>query len=854
MNDSLPVTFLTPADEIAYLKEQNTKLQKINDALIFRIEEGPGNNAAYSAFENSVHLALQVNLKTHELNEALAKLQGLNHRLFDANKEANLFRQRFIDAIESISEAFVLLDEQGNIIFQNSNFIRFWQNTDMTSLVGTNYYELKSLGKTKGIILSVTPNNEENNSVYHLNNDRWYQLTERRIQDGGMVLLFTDITHIKQAELQRYERAIAQKNKLLQDLIDNLSQGVLLLNKDDIPEVWNAQFERLCGLSHQTIQHITQLQDFSDVTEVYLDTNEKNHNHVQELTNGRVIDVHRHYLNDGKSIITLSDITEQHQYEQSIKESENWLRTITDNVPAMIAYVNNDKQFMFTNKMYNQWYGGNTRELVGQNLEQSKLFDDYEKIAIYVNRALDGETVTFESQETSIDGKTCYLLKSYVPNKNEADDVLGFFVLINDVTERINAAKALQDANFELEQRVQTRTQALENEIDNRRAAQQRLSLAMQEAKSATESKSKFLAAVSHDLLQPLNAAQLFAASLLGDYDPSDKPLLNSIKSSLTDLENLIVTLVDISKLDAGVIKPDKQVFALNSLLENISADYEKISMVHDIDFTFIPTSVYVESDSLLLARILRNYLSNAVRYARGQKVTLGCRRRAGKIEIQVWDTGVGIESSNLREIFKEFKRLKGAVHAQQSLGLGLAIVDKMAKVLQHDINVISEYGRGSCFSVSLPIVEKPTQAKFSRQDSSLFSQDLVGAVVWMVDNDPAICDAMHTLLTQWGCEVETATSLEVLADNVDLEKADCDLLLVDYHLDNDQTGIMVAQSIDTLRIGSLTTIMISANYSQELQEECKAHGIILLNKPVKPLKLRMTMQQCVNESSKLAF
>ena len=847
MNKPHNAEFTTPEEEIAYLKAQNTKLKKINDALIFRIEEGPGNNAAYAAFENSVHLALQVNLKTHELNEALAKLQRLNHRLSDANKEANLFRQRFIDAIESISEAFVLLDEQGNIIFQNSNFIRFWQNTEMTSLVGTNYYELKSLGKTKGIILSVTPNNEENNSVYHLNNDRWYQLTERRIQDGGMVLLFTDITQVKQAELQRYERAIAQKNRLLQDLIDNISQGVLLINKDEIPEVWNAQFERLCDLSHQTIQHVTQLQDFKRVTEVYLDTTEKNHYHIQELTNGMVIDVHRHYLNDGKSIITLSNITEQHHYEQSIKESENWLRTITDNVPAMIAYVNNKKQFMFTNKVYNQWYGGSAGDLVGQDLEQSKLFDDYDNISFYVDRALDGETVSFESKETSANGNDYYLLKSYVPNKTETGAVLGFFVLINDVTERINAAKALQDANFELEQRVQTRTQALENEIESRRAAQLRLSNAMQEAKSATESKSKFLAAVSHDLLQPLNAAQLFAESLLGDFDPVEKPLLNSIKSSLNDLENLIVTLVDISKLDAGVIKPDMQVFALNSLLENISADYNKISLVHDIDFTFIATSVYVESDSLLLARILRNYLSNAVRYARGRKVTLGCRRRNGQVEIQVWDTGVGIESSNLQEIFKEFKRLKGAVHSQQSLGLGLAIVDKMAKVLDHEINVISEYGKGSCFSVILPIMEKPRQTRASQQLPSPFNQDLSGAVVWMVDNDPNICDAMQTLLSQWGCHIETATSLDVLGDSVDLEKGECDLLLVDYHLDNEQTGIMVAESINQQRAQSLPTIMISANYSQELQEQCKQQGIALLNKPVKPLKLRMTMQQCLN-------
>lgn len=845
MSNSKPEEQLSPQAEIASLKVKNERLQKINDALIFRIEEGPGNNAAYSAFENSVHLALQVNLKTNELNHALAKLQGLNTQLSQANQEANLFRQRFVDAIESISEAFVLLDDQGNIIYQNSNFKQLWKQTELNSLVGSNYYELKALGKLKGIILSVTPNSDNNNSVYHLSNNRWYQLNEKRIQDGGMVLLFTDITHIKHAESQRYELAIAQKNKLLQNLIDNLSQGVLLLNKNNAPEVWNAKFEQFCELSHESIQNVSELHEFNTITEVFLYPSHELNFHIQELSNGKVIDVRRHFVSDGQSIITLSDITEQHQYEQSIRESENWIRTITDNVPAMIAYVNKQKQFMFTNQVYNQWYGDQIHDLVGQDLEKSNLFDDWERISVFVNRALDGEMVSFESKETSVNGRVSYLQKSYVPNINSNGTVDGFFVLVNDITDRIRASQALQSANFELEERVQIRTRALENEIESRKHTQARLSEAIISAKEATESKSKFLAAVSHDLLQPLNAAQLFSASLLGSLDASEKPLLNSIKSSLNDLENLIVTLVDISKLDAGLIKPDVQVFPLNSLLSNIAADYEKISLLHDIEFSFVPTQLYVKSDSLLLARILRNYLSNAIRYARGGKVKLGCRRRDNYVEIQVLDSGEGIAKDDLQEIFKEFKRLKGAVQAQQSLGLGLAIVDKMAKVLEHDINVQSQLGRGSCFSVSLPIVNASQYHQHSATDVSE-PQMLNGAKIWVIDNDPKICHAMEVLLNMWECDVTVATSLDVLKDSIDITQAPCDILIVDFHLDHEQTGIMVSNTITKLRQESIPTIMISANYSQTLQEECKRTNIVLLNKPVKPLKLRMIMQQCI--------
>jgi len=848
MNKTNAVEFSSKDEEIQYLKAENEKLKKINKALIFRVEEGAHSKGPYSSFEGSVHLAVQVNQKAHELNAVLSKLQSLNKSLYEANQVANLFRQRFVDAIESISEAFVLLDHNGDIIFQNSNFEKFWHQSQITPKIGANYYEMKALAKRKGIIRSVSPNSDQQNAVYHLNNDCWYQLNERETQEGGMVLLFTDITHIKRAESRRYERAIAQKNALLQNLIDNLSQGVLLLNNEDIPEVWNAQFERFCSVSAKAIQELKQFQCLQDITEVNLLSRSDKHSQTQALANGKVINVRRYFLADGKSIITIADITEQHQYELSLKESENWLRTITDNVPAMIAYVNNERQFVFANKVYNQWYGANGTSVIGKSIEDTQLSYSYEQIQVHISRALSGKTVTFESREYSSDGAETYLFKSYVPNINDKGEVLGFFVLINDITDRINAAHTLREANLKLEERVLLRTQDLKQEIESRKVAQLELSKAIHAAERANESKSKFLAAVSHDLLQPLNAAQLFAESLFHDFTATDRPILNSIKSSLNDLENLIVTLVDISKLDAGVINPDKQVFPLNSLLENIAADYQKISLVHGIEFTFVPTSVCVESDSLLLARILRNYMSNAIRYAKGNKVTLGCRRKGNQIEIQVWDTGVGIAQEDLTEIFAEFKRLKGAIQAQQSLGLGLAIVDKMAKVLGHSIHVKSELGKGSCFSVSLDMQKVPVSVESNQQHNALINNYLQGANVWIVDNDPAICKAMRLLLTQWGCNVTTASSYDELCEWLDPLQDECDLLVVDYHLDNDETGISVAQQINQNRSEAIRTIMISANYKKDLQDECKENGILLLNKPIKPLKLRTIMQQYMKD------
>ncbi|WP_413701114.1 sensor histidine kinase [Psychromonas sp. KJ10-10] len=213
------------------------------------------------------------------------------------------------------------------------------------------------------------------------------------------------------------------------------------------------------------------------------------------------------------------------------------------------------------------------------------------------------------------------------------------------------------------------------------------------------------MAAVSHDLLQPLNATQLFTSSISEHpLNESLISLVSSVTNSLNDLENLISTLVDISKLDAGVVKADKSIFKLSDLLDNLSNEYQQQSIVYDIKFRYVACTSFVNSDSVLLARILRNFLSNAFRYTDKGKVLLGCRRQGNNIRIEVWDNGSGIVADQLSEIFKEFKRLKSSHSAYTNgLGLGLAIVDKISKVLQHPINVVSTQGKGSLFSVTIP-------------------------------------------------------------------------------------------------------------------------------------------------------
>ncbi|NQY89444.1 MAG: PAS-domain containing protein [Colwellia sp.] len=833
-------------DQITQLKEQNGILKKINHALMERVENHGNQFAPYAAFEHSVYLADQVREKTQELKNTLAKLERSNRALTQANNKANLFKQRFIDAIESISEGFVLLDSDGRIILQNSTFSSFWEGLGLSTGVGVNLKDLKDRAKNLGIIRHVHPGDAYNiNPVYKLSNGRWFQLNERRTMEGGWVMLYSDITALKTAENVRYEQGMANKSLLLQSLVDNLSQGVVLISSQQQVEVWNNRFAKISQLSPLILKEKPYFSNITNLTELDLEPKKEHAYHVQTLSNGTVVEIRDHHLNNGKVIKTYTDITERHRYAESLEKSERWLRLITDNVPAMIAYVGADLKFQFTNQVYMDWYGHSASGLYELEDIQNRTNFDFSKVKPYVNKALDGESVSFETEEKNLAGDPCYLLKSYVPNIDVEGQVLGFFVLIRDITARRKNALALQKAHDLLEVRVEERTSQLQTEIEGHRQAQVSLEKAIKEADEANMSKTKFLAAVSHDLLQPLNAAQLFNSSLAEQVLKTKlAPIVSSVDASLSDLENLICTLVDISKLDAGVVKADKSSFKLADLLDNLANEYQQQAHQYEVSLHYVSTDIIVHSDSVLLARVLRNFLSNAFRYTESGKVLLGCRRQGDHISIEVWDNGVGIAKEKINEIFQEFKRLQSSkVAYRNGLGLGLAIVDKIAKVLEHSIKVNSVQGKGSMFSIQVPIGKiEQLPSHNSLPSQILHNTILAQRTIWVIDNDANICDGMAHLLGGWDCTVITATSLEDLEQQVEIYQEHADILIVDYHLDDDKTGLCAAKIINKGRKSAIPTLMITANYSKSLKKEVEKTGILLLNKPVKPMKLKTTM------------
>lgn len=408
-----------------------------------------------------------------------------------------------------------------------------------------------------------------------------------------------------------------------------------------------------------------------------------------------------------------------------------------------------------------------------------------------------------------------------------------------------------------LAEQVRERTEALNHTMEELKASNKALSWAREEAETtkleaerANLSKTKFLAAVSHDLLQPLNAARLFTSALLEhSFGPKAEGLVRSVSTSLDDVENLLGTLVDISKLDAGVIKPDVMAFDLRDLLNNIAREFRQMALVEGLQLDFVPSSAVVESDSQLLARILRNFLTNAIRYTGNGRILLGVRRQRGHVLLQVWDTGPGIPADKLTEIFQEFKRIRPTgSQPDKGLGLGLAIVDKISRMLGHEVTVDSVEGKGSVFSVRAPLGKlKPKRRQPDENIAVLLDDGLEGTRIWVIDNDHAICQGMKTLLEGWGCRVVTAVSLEHLQRQLDPASDQVDVILADYHLDNDQNGVDVVAAVNGARSRPAPVVMITANYTNELKQHIRQLGYVLMNKPVKPLKLRSALNHLLS-------
>jgi len=414
----------------------------------------------------------------------------------------------------------------------------------------------------------------------------------------------------------------------------------------------------------------------------------------------------------------------------------------------------------------------------------------------------------------------------------------GIVTTYADITERVAADMALKQANETLEQRVSKRTAELTR-------VNKELEKAQLAAEDANIGKTRFLAAAGHDILQPLNAARLYSSTLVERIGNSaNRKLVQNIDSSLESVEAILGAVLDISRLDTGAMKPQLASFPLNDLLLRVVTDFAPVAREKNLRFTVMPTSVYVRSDPNLLRRLIQNLVSNAIKYTREGRVLVGVRRRGDKVIIQVIDTGIGIPSTKFRTVFREFARLEEGARAASGLGLGLSIVDRIARVLKHSVDISSQSDKGTEFRVELPVetnIER-IQTPLNRSGADQITAHMKGLRVLCVDNEPKILEGMKLLLSGWGCVVLSADSMKESLEIAETEDAP-DAIFADYHLD-DGTGIEAIVAARKVWRRDIPAALVTADRTPEVRSMADAHHIATQNKPIKPAALRAFLNQ----------
>ena len=548
----------------------------------------------------------------------------------------------------------------------------------------------------------------------------------------------------------------------------------------------------------------------------------------------------RHNLGIDGAMRLLDDATAAIQYNRDL------LQSTLENVRQGICVFDRDLRLACRNRQF-----GELLDLpaaltqIGVSLEQIVRFNaargeygpgDLEKI---VTQELERFAGTGEAafQRRRTNGTVLDVRTKAMPDG-------GCVATYSEVTEHVQAATELAAANELLERRVRERT----TELTDLNAE---LSRAKVVAEEANQGKTRFLAAASHDLLQPLNAARLYVSSLIEQQlrsgaagERADHALTQKVDTSLGAVEEILGALLDISRLDAGKLTPERRDMTLGDLFEALRVEFAPLAERKGLALRIVPTQHCVNSDRQLLRRVLQNLLSNAIRYTASGKVLMGARRRGGQIAIEIWDTGSGIPLDQQSQVFREFQRFGAIAGAEHGVGLGLSIVDRIARVLDHPVSFRSVPGQGTMFALQLPRGRPAMPAPRARPPAALPS--LARAAMLCVDNDPSVRDGMRTLLEGWGCRALLAAGMADVLRLSDEDLAQVDVLIVDYHLDADADGLQCIEALRR-RVGTaLPAILITADRSADLKEAALARGLHVLNKPIKPAVLRALITRMV--------
>ncbi|MFZ5961626.1 PAS-domain containing protein [Thalassococcus sp. BH17M4-6] len=677
-------------------------------------------------------------------------------------------------------------------------------------------------------------------------------LLEKRVRERTLELERTlDLLHESNAQLARANEETEAARRNLADAIETVSEGFALFDGGDVLVMCNSRF---CRDFRDTVHDLRPGLAFEDyVTRISRSrflalpdgetpeswTRRRIQRHRDrrvmfnvQLVQDRWIQVSEHRTANGGTVVLQTDVTDiirlERQERAKLKDKQaRMIRATLDHLNQGVCIFDENARLVGWNQKLGALLSIPARRLhLGASFDVlwAQLDDDFE-----FTRGLDRsgfrdwaraqgprQPVSFEVRRA--DSRTLQIFGRGMPDQ-------GFVISCTDVTDEREAAQKLSDLNEILEQRVMERTLELED--------------ALSAAERANASRSRFVAAASHDLLQPLSAAKLFISSLIDtSQDARDTQVLGKAESALTSAEQLIDALLDISKLESDGLSFDIRAVALREIFGPLRDEMEVLAARKGLELRLLDSSLTVDSDPAYLRRVVQNLMANAIRYTDSGRVVVGARRKGESARIEVWDTGPGIAEADQGLIFEEFKRLDSKASSNDGLGLGLAIVERACARLGHPLGLWSEPGRGSCFMVNVPIADgaEPQRAKRNRSARPVGLAHL-GLIVLLVENDPQLRRAITVLVESWGVNVIEAedadSALELLRD---LEISP-DALLLDYQLGAGLSGTQLYERI-VADMGPLPCAIITADRSPDLRDICKALGLELLAKPLDRHKL----------------
>ncbi|MDE1914483.1 MAG: PAS-domain containing protein [Sphingomonadales bacterium] len=652
----------------------------------------------------------------------------------------------------------------------------------------------------------------------------------------------------------------------LRDAIESINEGFVLFDADDRLVLFN---EAYLGFWPELTPHIRVGMEFSEIAQLaakierplgsvvapdrWVSERLARHGiadggHVQALSDGRWVQINELRTSEGGIVGIYTDITEVKAEDarartMELAERNLILQSTLDTLSEGVCMFDSARQLSAWNDALGR--------LLGLGDDVTRALTCHDGLLDWCRRGLNmQDNGCLDWREEEARGGPLSQLCPAGDRRFEIRSTRtaqgGFVFSFTDVTDMLSAQAALRETAETLERRVSERTaellsvnKQLGREVAERRNIEAALTQAKIAAEKANLSKTRFLAAASHDLLQPLNAACLFVAAL-GDRRLAlpTRALVSQTATALESVEDLLEALLEISRLDAGAIQPEISHFRIDQLLQTLNVEFTPLARAAGLTLRIETGEIWVVSDVRLLRRILQNFISNAIRYTAAGGVRVTCEVEGEQVRVAVIDTGRGIAENQQALIFEEFRRLDTR---SQGKGLGLAIVRRAADMLGHRIWLDSAPGEGATFAITLPL-GKPVDEELGKSIATPRDRTMQGLRVLVVDNERQIQSGMRTLLEGWGCEVAVASG-EADALGQFPEGGRPDVILADYHLNDGETGDKVITRLQAHFGVPVPAVMISADRGEPLKAQLAATNTPLLNKPVKPAQLRALLR-----------